>query len=255
MCVHIPLKGTSSTSKNYKAVVNQMLQFKEAHVLSGHHHGVYNHNPSKDVTVGGKTFYDHNQIAAAGAWWVSHLNPDGSPNGYMIYNVDGNTISDYALKGTSKDAGYQMRVYNGGVTYSVPSPFYNYDNWTKKFAWSDLGMSLTGKFVVHVFNADVHNWEVNFVQNGVSTPMTRTTDNWYDMASYAFAAYYTNWVSGGKERYSTKVANTNFWYLDAPCGNPANEEDWYIEAIHTVNGKKIRYTSSELHNKFDGFAY
>ena len=255
MCVHIPLKGTSSTSKNYKAVVNQMLQFKEAHVFSGHHHGVYNHNPSKDVTVGGKTFYDHNQIAAAGAWWVSHLNPDGSPNGYMIYNIKGNTVADYALKGTAKDAGHQMRVYNGGVTYSVPSPFWNYDNWLETFAWSDLGLNLSGKFVVHVFNADVRNWEVNFVQDGVSTPMTRTTDNWYDMASYAFAAYYTNWSSGGSERYSTKVENTNFWYIDAPSGNPANEENWYIEAIHTVNGKKLRYTASELHNKFDGFAY
>ena len=255
MCVHIPLRGTSNNSKNYKAVVQEMLKFKEAHVLSGHHHGVYNHVPSKDVTAGGKRFYDHNQIAAAGAWWVSHLNPDGSPNGYMIYNIKGNTVADYALKGTAKDAGHQMRVYNGGVTYSVPSPFYNYDNWTKRFAWSDLGMSLNGKFVVHVFNADVLNWEVNFVQNGVSTPMTRTTDNWYDMASYAFAAYYTNWASGGAERYSTKVENTNFWYIDAPSGNPASEKDWYIEAVHTVNGKKIRYTASELHNKFDGFAY
>ena len=255
MCVHIPLRGTSNNSRNYKAVVQEMLKFKEAHVLSGHHHGVYNHVPSKDVTVGGKRFYDHNQIAAAGAWWGSNLNPDGSPNGYMIYNVKGNTVADYALKGTNLDAGLQMRVYNGGTTYSVPSPFYNYDNWTKRFAWSDLGMSLNGKFVVHVFNADVLNWEVNFIQNGVSTPMTRTTDNWYDMASYAFAAYYTNWASGGSERYSTKVENTNFWYIDAPSGNPASETNWYIEAIHTVNGKKLRYTASELHNKFDGFPY
>ena len=255
MCVHIPLRGTGNNSKNYKAVVQEMLKFKEAHVLSGHHHGVYNHVPSKDITVGGKRFYDHNQVAAAGAWWVSHLNPDGCPNGYMIYNIKGNTVADYALKGTAKDAGHQMRVYNGGVTYSVPSPFYNYDNWTKRFAWSDLGMSLNGKFVVHVFNADILNWEVNFVQNGVSTPMTRTTENWYDMASYAFAAYYTDWVSGGAERYSTKVANTNFWYIDAPSGTPASEKNWYVEAVHTVNGKKIRYTSSELHNKFDGFAY
>lgn len=255
MCVHIPLRGTSSTSKNYKAVVNQMLQFKEAHVFSGHHHGVYNHNPSTDVTAGGKTFYDHNQIAAAGAWWGSNLNPDGSPNGYMIYNINGDTITDYALKGTSKDAGYQMRVYDGGVTYSVPSPFWNYENWTEKFCWSDLGVNLSGKFVVHVFNADKLNWEVNFVQNGVSTPMTRTTDNWYDMASYAFAAYYTDWASGGKARYSTKVENTNFWYIDAPSGKPSSEKDWYVEVIHTVNGKKMKYTASQLHNKFDGFAY
>lgn len=255
MCVHIPLRGTSSSSKNYKEVVRQMLQFKEAHVFSGHHHGVYNHNPSTDVTAGGKTFYDHNQIAAAGSWWVSHLNPDGSPNGYMIYNIKGNTINDYSLKGTAKDEGYQMRVYDGGVTYSVPSPFYNYNNWTSKFAWSDLGIDLKGKFVVHVFNADKHNWEVNFVKNGVSTPMTRTVDNWYDMSSYAFAAYYTDWSSGGKERYSTKVENTNFWYIDAPSGDPASENDWYVEAVHTVNGKKLKYTASQLQNKFNGYVY
>lgn len=255
MCVHIPLRGTGNGSKNYRAVVNEMLKFKEAHVFSGHHHGVYNHIPSSDVTVGGKNFYDHNQVAAAGTWWRSHLNPDGSPNGYMVYNIDGNTVADYAFKGTNQNAGYQMRVYDGGVTYTAPSPAWNYNNWTQIFKWSSLGMDLTGKFVVHVFNADIRDWEVNFVQNGVSTPMTRTSSAWYDMASYAFAAYYTDWTSGGKERYSSKVANTNFWYIDAPSGKPAQEKDWYIEAIHTVNGKSIRYTASKLHDKFTGFAY
>ena len=255
MCVHIPLRGTGNSSKNYKAVVNEMLKFKEAHVLSGHHHGVYNHIPSSDVTVGGKNFYDHNQVAAAGTWWKSHLNPDGSPNGYMVYNISGNTVADYAFKGTNQSVGYQMRVYDGGVTYTAPSPAWNYNNWTQRFKWSSLGMDLTGKFVVHVFNADIRDWEVNFVQNGVSTPMTRTSSAWYDMASYAFAAYYTDWTSGGKERYSSKVANTNFWYIDAPSGKPAQEIDWYIEAIHTVNGKSIRYTASKLHDKFTGFAY
>ena len=85
--------------------------------------------------------------------------------------------------------------------------------------------------------------------------MTRTTSAWYDVASYAFAAYYTDWSSGGKERYSTKVENTNFWYIDAPSGKPAQETNWYIEAIHTVNGKSVRYTASELHDNFTGFPY
>ena len=255
MCVHIPLRGTGNGSRNYRAVVNEMLKFKEAHVLSGHHHGVYNHIPSSDVTVGGKNFYDHNQVAAAGSWWSSNLNPDGSPNGYMVYNINGNTVADYAYKGTNQDAGYQMRVYDGGVTYSAPFPWLNYNNWTQKFLWSSLGMDLTGKFVVHVFNGDTRDWVVNFVQNGVSAPMTRTTSAWYDVASYAFAAYYTNWTGGGKERYSTKVENTNFWYIDAPSGKPAQEKDWYIEAIHTVNGKSVRYTASELHDNFTGFPY
>ena len=255
MCVHIPLRGTGNGSKNYRAVVNEMLKFKEAHVLSGHHHGVYNHIPSSDKTVGGKNFYDHNQVAAAGSWWRSHLNPDGSPNGYMVYNINGNTVADYAYKGTNQDAGYQMRVYDGGVEYSAPFPWWNYNNWTQTFLWSSLGMDLTGKFVVHVFNADTRDWVVNFVQNGVSTPMTRTSSAWYDVASYAFAAYYTDWSSGGKERYSTKVESTNFWYIDAPSGKLAQEKDWYIEAIHTVNGKSVRYTASQLHDKFTGFPY
>lgn len=255
MCVHIPLRGTGNSSKNYKAVVNEMLKFKEAHVLSGHHHGVYNHIPSGTLTAGGKNFYDHNQVAAAGAWWGSHLNPDGSPNGYMIYDISGNAVEGYAFKGTNQDAGYQMRVYNGGNSYSAPFPWWNYHNWTQTFKWSDLGTTLSGKFVVHVFNADTRDWQVNFVQNGVSTPMTRTTEDWYDVASYAFAAYYTDWSSGGSERYSSKTANTNYWYIDAPSGNPASERNWYVEAVHTVNGKTVRYTSSTLHSGYTGFEY
>ena len=85
--------------------------------------------------------------------------------------------------------------------------------------------------------------------------MTRTIEDWYDVASYAFAAYYTDWSSGGSERYSSKTANTNYWYIDAPSGNPASEKNWYVEAVHTVNGKTVRYTSSTLHSGYTGFEY
>lgn len=259
MCVHIPLRGTGNTSKNYKAVVQEMLAFKEAHVLSGHHHGVYNHVPYKDVTAGGKGFYDHNQVAAAGAWWVSQLNPDGSPNGYMIYSIKGNTVADYSLKATNMDAGYQMRVYNGGSSYSAPFSdvdyLDNHYNYSKKFHWSDLGTDLSGKFVVHVFNADVRDWKVYFVMNGVRTEMTRAQSDWYDVCSHAFAGFYTNWSSGGSARYSTKTANTNYWYIDAPSGNPATERNWSIEAVHTVNGKSMTYTSNKLHSGYTAFKY
>ena len=266
MCVHIPLRGTSNNSKNYSAVVKEMLKFKEAHVLSGHHHGVYNHIPSKDVTVGGKTFYDHNQIAAAGAWWVSNLNPDGSPNGYMIYDISGNTLKNHTLKGTNHDVGYQMRVYDGGESFSAPlddTEWYK-SHWTDyylkgKYRWSaswsaNLSAELAGKFVVHVFNADVRDWKVYFVdKNGKRTEMTRTTDNWYDVASYAYAGFYTSWSSGGEERYSTKVENTNFWYIDAPSGNPSTETGWRVEAEHIYNDRKVVYTANRIHKKYTGF--
>lgn len=261
LCVHVPLRGSSNTSKNYKAVVQQLLQFKEVHVLSGHHHGVYNHISANDKTVGGKVFYDHNQVAAAGAWWRSNLNPDGSPNGYMIYNIAGNTIGDYYLKGTNLSSEYQMRVYDGGTSYTAPYADFNWllnlrYNKDKQFSWTtDLKFNLSGKFVVHVFNADVRDWKVYFVQNGVRQEMTRTSANWFDVASYSFAGYYTDWSSGGAERYSTKVANTNFWYIDAPSGNPSTENGWTIEAVHTFNGKSVTYTANSLHSKYSGFAY
>lgn len=256
LCVHIPLKGSSNTSKNYKAVIQELLTFQEAHVLSGHHHGVYNHIPSSDVTVGGKTLFDHNQVAASGAWWSSNLNPDGSPNGYMIYEISGSSFTGYEYKAVGQDSGYQMRVYDGGSSYSAPFPWWDYSNWTDTYSWSDnLGKDLSGKFVVHVFNADTRDWEVNFVQNGVSVPMTRAEAEWYDVASYAFASYYTDWTGGGSARYSYNAASVNFWYIDAPSGTPSSETGWYVEAVHKVGGKTITYTSDTLHSDFSGFEY
>lgn len=259
LCVHIPLRNSGNGSKNYKAVVQQLLQFGEVHVFSGHHHGVYNHIAQKDVTVAGKTFYDHNQIAAAGAWWNSNLNPDGSPNGYMIYDISGNTLRNHTLKGTNLSAGYQMRVYDGGESFKAPLEdkewWNNAYNFTLRASWKDnLSADLAGKFVVHVFNADVRDWKVYFVQNGVRTEMTRTTDNWYDVASYAYAGFYTDWTGGGKNRYSTAVENTNFWYIAAPSGDPSKETGWKIEAVHTYDGRTVVYTADKIHTKYSGFA-
>lgn len=259
LCVHIPIRSSGNGSKNYKAVVQQLLKFGEVHVLSGHHHGVYNHIAQSDKTVTGKIFYDHNQIAAAGAWWQSNLNPDGSPNGYMIYDISGNTLRNHTLKGTNLSSGYQMRVYDGGESFTVPVGdkewLDNAYNYTLRASWTDnLSADLAGKFVVHVFNADVRDWNVYFVQNGVRTEMTRTTDKWYDVASYAYAGFYTDWSGGGKNRYSTSVENTNFWYIDAPSGSPSKESGWRIEAEHTYEGRKMVYTADRIHTKYAGFA-
>ena len=266
LCVHIPLRSSGNGSKNYKAVVQQLLHFGEVHVFSGHHHGVYNHIAQKDLTASGKTFYDHNQIAAAGAWWNSNLNPDGSPNGYMIYDISGNTLRNHTLKGTNLSAGYQMRVYDGGESFTAPlddTEWYK-SHWkdyylSRKYRWSaswsaNLSAELAGKFVVHVFNADVRDWKVYFVQNGNRTEMTRTTDNWYDVASYAYAGFYTDWTGGGEDRYSTSVENTNFWYIAAPSGDPSKETGWRIEAEHTYNGRTVVYTADKIHTKYSGFA-
>lgn len=84
--------------------------------------------------------------------------------------------------------------------------------------------------------------------------MTRTTDKWYDVASYAYAGFYTDWSGGGKNRYSTSVENTNFWYIDAPSGDPSKETGWRIEAEHTYEGRKMVYTADRIHTKYAGFA-
>ena len=37
---------------------------------------------------------------------------DGTPNGYSVYEISGNTIANQYYKSTNKEAGYQIRAYS-----------------------------------------------------------------------------------------------------------------------------------------------
>lgn len=179
LCTHIPIRDGGSTShRNTGAVeqnngwrqevLNLLSTFKEAHIMTGHTHYQINylHN------VNGKTIYEHVHGAACGAWWNSIWCADGTPNGYGVYEIEGNTIKNWYYKGTDQPADYQVRAYDALKEFG-PAGKYTY-----AFA-PHLNLTGEGWIVANIWNSDP-NWDVRLYQDGVEIgTMTRHSSKDY----------------------------------------------------------------------------
>lgn len=97
-------KNAGVTMANHKALY-KILNRYNVHILSGHTHTAYNQQIEKNL-------FEHVTPALSGAWWQGPLCTDGTPNGYGVYIVKGDSLQWYYKSvGYSKD--YQMRVYSG----------------------------------------------------------------------------------------------------------------------------------------------
>lgn len=245
---HIPLKNGKST--NYQAVTQLLAGFNEAHVISGHTHRLDNFIHDR-VCKGGKKLYEHNLQMASGMWWKSRLSTDGSPTGYGLFRFSGSRMFDSYNKGTGLDIGCQLRVYSGNDVYNgktqgggVSAPKHNQDR-----AWAD---DLKGKFIARVWDADTDNWEVEFVKDGVSTPMTRVA-SMSDECTYSFSHNILDTPFGSESTYQPKSAN--FWTIDAPSGDPAKETGWKVVAKRKFSAAWVKtYEADELQRDYTGFA-
>ena len=146
-CVHIPI--TNSSNKNVQNVIALLKQFKEAHIMSGHTH--YSRN---EPTLSGGIF-EHIHAAVCGNWWWSRVNGDGAPNGYGVYDIDGNTITNWYYKGFNNgmnDRDYQMRLYRGNMKCGG-----EYEKFELQFGDNVL--------LANVFNAD-KEWVIKVYEDG-----------------------------------------------------------------------------------------
>ena len=122
ICGHAQLykkKGTSPKGSygmynvNYERYNNLLKQYKRVYSWSGHYHT----NHGFDY-AGKKGFEDMGHISAIAVARCNgtlrsnlELDNDGTPNGYMVVNVDGENINWY-YKTVGKDRSYQMRAYS-----------------------------------------------------------------------------------------------------------------------------------------------
>ena len=227
---------------NLDAVKKQLVQFKEAHIFTGHIHNLKNFNHTVSKTVSGKPLYEHNIQSLCGMWWLADLSPNGTPAGYGVYTFDGSTLVSQYNKVWKEEAGFQMRVYNGNDKYN--SYF-----WDSKYA---------GKFLVRVWDgddpsvtSDEARWSLTFVHNGESTPMTRITDEIVDKCSAGYIVYKLSspYGTGGS------ATSCSWWMIDAPGGNPASVLNWKIVARHALpGGWKKEYTATVLSTDYTGYA-
>lgn len=119
---------------NAKALV-EVLKDYNVHVFAGHTHFAQNNEVSEKL-------YEHNIGAACGAWWKSHTNRCGAPNGYMIVDIDGESLR-WHYKPTNQPANKQMTVYADGEfashPYSIVANVWDYDS-RCKVEWSEDGV-------------------------------------------------------------------------------------------------------------------
>lgn len=132
-----PFKYDSETISKQTVNIAHLLKMLEpykAHILSGHLHRNNNMIHSENI-------YEHNTASISGPWWQGGLCTDGTPQGYGVYEINGNNVKWYF-----KSAGYprehQMRAYPVGSSQEFPEDIIvNVWNWDKtwKVEWIEDG--------------------------------------------------------------------------------------------------------------------
>lgn len=114
--------------------IHQLLDGYETHFLTGHLH-------SNSNIVFNEHQMEHNTAAVCGIWWHADVCIDGTPQGYGVYEVDGNQVKWY-YKSVGHPEDYQFRSYAAGTSKEFPKDIIaNVWNWDKswKVEWLEDG--------------------------------------------------------------------------------------------------------------------
>ena len=144
--LHIPtIYNESEKADNYNTTLSNSVMNREAlykilapyntHILAGHSHMQWYTQVAPNIA-------EHVHAAACGAWWQGEICTDGSPKGYTVYEVNGDTLSWY-FKGVNQPESEQFKLYKMGADTDYPDCFivnvYNYDPlW--KVRWYENGV-------------------------------------------------------------------------------------------------------------------
>jgi C terminal of Calcineurin-like phosphoesterase/N terminal of Calcineurin-like phosphoesterase/Calcineurin-like phosphoesterase len=90
----------------------RLLEPYRAHVLSGHTH-------EHEHLLSG-TLHEHVHGAVCGAWWSGDICWDGTPNGYGVWEVNGEDVR-WRYKATGQPADQRMRLYPRGADPTAPT--------------------------------------------------------------------------------------------------------------------------------------
>lgn len=182
------VNGDGTVSFNYSMPAEQRLQLTEllapydVQIISGHTHTNYTNRISGTMT-------EHNIAAVCGTWWWTgfysdgrcHLNGDGSPSGYAIFDAgktSGNSL-EWKFKAASRPESYQFRAYdlnNCRISRELYCPAEKNpkvsDEIFRKYACGyDVSRS-DNKILINIFNwAD--DWTLVVKEDGKELEVTR----------------------------------------------------------------------------------
>ncbi len=123
---HIPSRSMTGVLTNLQSWMNKGSVMQ--HILSGHTH-------TNIVNKISARLLERTMGAAEGAFWCSNWCADGSPNGYMVYETNGQKgFSNWYYKATGYDKSYQVHAYpvnsidaGNNKTNCVLANVWNYD--------------------------------------------------------------------------------------------------------------------------------
>lgn len=239
LCCHIPFRdggGDNHNNGRYrKEILNKLSEYREAHILIGHTHYMYNWIH----TINGKRIQEHINAAVCGQMWHGPIGRDGAPNGYGVYEFEGTTLKNYWFKGTGVDKDVQMRCYKGGE--EIYDPRMNVNMTAKKNIFPSYSWGLKDHIVANIWNIELGEWEVTLWQNGQKVcEMTNFRD--YDYyALYWFCEVY------GSSSTSYQHKSHHLYYGKLKDPNAPFE-------VRAVDRRGVRgpYTCSEVTTNYDG---
>jgi Icc-related predicted phosphoesterase len=157
---HIPPYSSQNERENKGSVNNRimianrdalyrLLEPFRARIIAGHMHES-EHVVDKGVNI-------HVCGAVCGAWWTSPVCPDGTPNGYGVFDVRGEEIR-WRYKSTGKPLSHQIRQYDRGSDPAQPQ-----------------------SIIANVWDAD-ESWKVVWYENGERRGLMRRTRGYDPLA-------------------------------------------------------------------------
>lgn len=164
-CVHIPLFDEKSkkipalnTGTNVQETINLLKTFPNVHILSGHKHTQQNY-------VNAQGIREHNIASVAGAWWVSCVCGDGTPNGFNVFIPEGNRLAEeyfYGYTAASSSRDHQMRLYRGNAVTGGPI---SGENKNKTMGYYGFNFA-DDVLLANVYNA-APDWKISVYEDGV----------------------------------------------------------------------------------------
>lgn len=106
-----PRPEISNTLTNREALLRLLDRFP-ARVISGHTHEMEHRQEGRVL--------EHTLGTVCGAWWTGDICYDGTPNGYAVFQVDGESFR-WRYQSTGQPAGHQIRLYPPGADPAFPA--------------------------------------------------------------------------------------------------------------------------------------
>ena len=214
---HIPLTFGTRPSKNAEplnitteeghysssilsTILKEAKAFKGGYELfCGHTHFAINH----EITFHGQRVLEHCHAAACGNIWQSNINICGTPNGYYVYSIEQNRLTNAYYKGTFWPAERQMSL------------FYANTNFNGESYATDWSLPHNEKVVVaNVFNAD-SRWKVVAIEDGHEHEMKRLNSKGQDAFATGYHLKYNKAVSAYfvSKRNGYLIMNHLYYYI------------------------------------------